>query len=73
MPVRSALDSEEAKRRWNGRLCGNYPHAVHPMTGERDDSFPGLEQPVKVDEVGRCSGRPRRPRMRVCAYAQRNG
>jgi hypothetical protein len=46
-----ALDSEEAKRRWNVRLCGNYPHAVHPMTGERDDSFPGLKQPVKVDEV----------------------
>jgi hypothetical protein len=46
-----ALDSEEAKRRWNVRLCGNYPHAVHPITGERDDSFPGLKQPVKVDEV----------------------
>jgi hypothetical protein len=46
-----ALDSEEAKRRWNVRLCGNYPHAVHPITGKRDENFPGLKQPVKVEEV----------------------
>jgi len=45
------LDTPEAQRRWNVRLCGNAADGINPMTGKPDESFPGLKQRVTVDEV----------------------
>lgn len=45
------LDTPEAQRRWRDRLCANKPDGIHPMTGKKDKSFPGLKEPITGDEI----------------------